>query len=134
VRDLGRGAGFIFRLLSLVMERRLPMKVREEKNNEILVCSLEGELDIGSSPQLRKTFESIIQRDEKKVLVDFSGISYIDSSGLATLIEMFHRLKKIGGALRLCALDRKIKNIFEVTKLHKLFVIFENRELALKDF
>lgn len=110
------------------------MKVREEKNNNTLICMLEGEINISSSPELRKAFEAIIQRNEKKVLVDFSGVSYIDSSGLATLIEMFHRLKKIGGSFRLCNMDRKIKNIFEVTKLHKLFAIFENREAALKDF
>ena len=110
------------------------MKVKEEKNNDVVICSLEGEINIGSSLELRKVFEAIIQRNEKKVLVDFSGVSYIDSSGLATLIEMFHRLKKIGGALRLCNMDQKIKNIFEVTKLHKLFAIFENRETALKDF
>ncbi|KPK96903.1 MAG: hypothetical protein AMJ95_11840 [Omnitrophica WOR_2 bacterium SM23_72] len=110
------------------------MKVKEEKVNDVLVCSLEGEVNISSSPELRKTFESIIQRNEKKVLVDFLNVIYIDSSGLATLIEMFHRLKKIGGTIRFTNMSQKIANIFEVTKLHKLFFIFENRESALKDF
>jgi len=110
------------------------VKIREEKINDIIVCSLEGEINISSSPELRKAFESIIQRNEKKVLADFSGVYYIDSSGLATLIEMFHRLKKIGGIIRFSNMDQKIKNIFEVTKLHKLFFIFENREAGLKDF
>ena len=110
------------------------MKIKEEKCNDILVCSLEGEINIGNSPELRKAFESIVQRNEKKVLVDFSAVYYIDSSGLATLIEMFHRLKKIGGVSRFCNMGQKVKNVFEVTKLHKLFSIFENREAALKDF
>lgn len=110
------------------------MKVREEKFNDVVICSLEGEVNIGSSPELRKVFGAITQRNEKKVLVDFSGVSYIDSSGLATLIEVFQRLKMVGGALRLCSMDRKIENIFVVTKLHKLFAILENREAALKDF
>ena len=110
------------------------MKISEEKLNDVAICILEGEVNIGNSPELRKAFDGIIKRQDKKVLVDFSNVSYIDSSGLATLIEMFQRLKKIGGALRFSNLDQKVKNVFEVTKLHKLFEIFDAREAALKDF
>lgn len=110
------------------------MKIREEKSNDVVICILEGEININNSPELRKAFEAIIKRNDKKVLVDFSAVSYIDSSGLATLIEMLQRLKKIGGSMRFSNMDQKIKNIFEVTKLHKLFEIFDTRELALKDF
>jgi anti-sigma B factor antagonist len=66
--------------------------------------------------------------------VDFSAVSYIDSSGLATLIEMFQRLKKIGGRMRFANMDQKIKNVFDITKLHKLFEIFDTQESALKEF
>ena len=110
------------------------MKIREERIGGAVVCFLEGEININNSPELRKAFDGIIKRQNKKVLVDFSNVSYIDSSGLATLIEMFQRLKKIGGALRFSNLDQKVKNVFEVTKLHKLFEIFDAREAALKDF
>ncbi|MDD2689088.1 MAG: STAS domain-containing protein [Candidatus Omnitrophica bacterium] len=110
------------------------MKIREEKLNDAVICILEGEININNSPDLRKAFDGLIKRNEKKLVVDFSGVSYIDSSGLATLIEMFQRLKKIGGALRFSNMEQKVKNIFEVTKLHKLFEIFDNREAALKDF
>jgi len=110
------------------------VNVKEEKKNDIVVCRLEGEITINNSPDLRKTFDQIIKRNEKKVLADFSGVSYIDSSGLATLIEMFQRLKKIGGRLRFCCMDQKVKNIFEVTKLHKFFEILDTQESALKDF
>jgi len=110
------------------------VKISEEKLNDVAICILEGEVNISNSPELRKAFDGIIKRQDKKVLVDFSNVSYIDSSGLATLIEMFQRLKKIGGALRFSNLDQKVKNVFEVTKLHKLFEIFDAREAALKDF
>jgi anti-sigma B factor antagonist len=110
------------------------VKIKEEKSNDVVMCILEGEININSSPELRKIFEGIIKRNEKKVLVNFSGVTYIDSSGLATLIEMFQRLKKIGGSLRFCNMDQKVKNVFEVTKLHKLFEIFDTQELALKGF
>lgn len=110
------------------------MRIKEEMYNDVVVCSLDGEVNINNSPLLRKAFEDIIKRNDKKVLVDFSAVSYIDSSGLATMVEMFQRLKKIGGKLRFSNMEQKVKNIFEITKLHKLFEIFDSRELALKDF
>ena len=110
------------------------MKIREEKRNDAVVCFLEGEININNSPELRKAFDGLIAKSEKKVIIDFSAVTYIDSSGLATLIEMFQRLKKIGGRLRFSNMDQKIKNVFEITKLHKLFEIFDTQELALKDF
>jgi len=110
------------------------MKIKEEKASDEVICVPEGEINISNSPELRKAFDSIIKRNEKKVLVDFSGVPYIDSSGLATLVEMFQRLKKIGGRLRFNSMESKVKSIFELTKLHRLFEIFEDRNSALKDF
>lgn len=110
------------------------MKISEEKLNDIVICNTEGEININTSPELRKAFDGFIRDNLKKVLIDFSNVSYIDSSGLATLIELLQRLNKIGGKLNICNVSEKIKNIFEVTKLHKLFKIFESRDEALKDF
>ena len=110
------------------------MKVKHEKTEAAVIYSLEGEVNINTSLELRKAFDTIIKNDEKKVLVDFSGVSYIDSSGLATLIEMFQRLKNNEGRLRFCSMNQRVKSIFEITKLYKLFEIFDSREEALKDF
>ncbi|MCM8787903.1 MAG: STAS domain-containing protein [Candidatus Omnitrophica bacterium] len=110
------------------------MNVKEEKINDIVVCILEGEININTSPDLRKVFEKLIKNNEKKIAIDFSNITYIDSSGLATLIEMLQRLRKIGGKLRLANMSENIRNVFEITKLTKLFEIFDTTEAALKDF
>ena len=65
------------------------------------------------------------------MLIDFSDVGYIDSSGLATLIEMLQRLKKSGGKLCFSSMSEKVKNVFEITKLDKLFSIFDSRQEAL---
>jgi len=110
------------------------MKTKEERTDGVLVCSPEGEIDVNTAAEIKKVFEGILRNNEKKVLVDFSAISYIDSSGLAAFIEIGRNLKKTGGVLCFCNMDHKIRHVFEVTKLHKLFAIFESREAALKDF
>ena len=110
------------------------MNITEEKKDGITICNIGGEININTSPQLRKSFESFVEAKTTKIVVDFSQVSYIDSSGLATFIELLQRLKKVGGTFRICSMSQKVKNIFEVTKLYKLFEIFDTREAALSNF
>ena len=110
------------------------MKITETSQNGVLVCHIDEEINIDTSPQLRKAFGDYIQKNAKKIVVDFSGVSYIDSSGIATFIELFQRLKKIEGKFRICCMGPKVKNVFEVTKVIKLFEVFETREAALQGF
>jgi len=110
------------------------MNITEEKKDGVTICNINGEININTSPQLRKVFESFVQTGAVKIVIDFSQVSYIDSSGLATFIELLQRLKKVSGTFRICCMNQKVRNIFEVTKLHKLFEIFDTRETALSNF
>lgn len=110
------------------------MKINTGKQSEVTICAIEGEINLNTSPELRKAFDAFVRANAKKVIINFANVSYIDSSGLATLIELFQRLKKVGGNLRICNMAEKIKSVFEVTKLHKLFDIYDSQELALENF
>ncbi len=110
------------------------MKILTEGHGECTVCKIEGEINLNTSPELRKAFDNFVRNNVKKIVVDFSGVPYVDSSGLATLIELLQRLKKVGGALRICCVPEKVKNVFEITKLHKLFDIFDDQASALENF
>ncbi len=110
------------------------MNINTEKKNEVIICHIDGDININTSPQLRKAFEEFVEKDMKKIIVDFSSVSYIDSSGLATFIELLQRLKKSGGSFRICSMNQKVKNIFEVTKLHKIFEIFDTQSSAENNF
>lgn len=110
------------------------MQVKEKSVGEVVVLELSGEIDINTSPEVRKAFDQLIKDQKKKILLNFAEVAYIDSSGLATLVEMLQRLKRIGGVLRLCNLSEKVKGLFEITKLEKLFSIFSSEEEAIRDF
>jgi len=110
------------------------MQVKERKEKDVMVCAIAGEITMNNSPELRKMFDTCIEHQEKKIVINLSGVNYIDSSGLATLIEMLQRLTKYQGRLRLCAMTEKIKSIFEITKLEKLFEIFSQEEDAIRGF
>jgi len=110
------------------------MAVQERVEADVLILDISGEIDINTSPDLRKCFDKLIKDQNKKVLLSLDSVDYIDSSGLATLVEMLQRMKRFGGVLRLASLSDKVKGLFEITKLDKLFGIFSNEEEALKDF
>lgn len=110
------------------------MKIITERHGECTLCKIDGEINLNTSPELRKAFDEFIRNNVRKVVIDFSKVPYIDSSGLATLIELLQRLKKNSGALRICCVPEKVKNIFEITKLHKLFQIFDDQASALENF
>ena len=71
------------------------------------------------------------KQNSKKIVVDLSRVSYIDSSGLATLVEMFKKTRTQGGSLGLSGMNDKVKSLFEITKLDKLFSIFKTQDEAI---
>ena len=107
------------------------MEIIQSEVSGCTVVGVTGEIDLNSSPQLRKVFDEIVGKEKTKVIVDFANVSYIDSSGLATLIEMMQRLKRNQGTMHLAQMSDKIRGLFEITKLDKLFSIHNTQEDAL---
>ncbi|MFC1807011.1 STAS domain-containing protein [Candidatus Omnitrophota bacterium] len=110
------------------------MQINSQIDNDIITYNINGDIDINSSPDIRKTLEKSISQKAQKIVINLSGVSYIDSSGLATLVEMLKKTKGYGGRLRLSSLAAKVKSLFEITKLEKLFEIYDTKEEALSNF
>ncbi len=78
---------------------------------------------------------SLVEDDGKrKVLLDFSNVEYLSSAALGKLIVMDKKLKAAQGHLSMCSLRADILEVFKITKLNKLFTIYETREQALEGF
>ena len=110
------------------------MQINARESNGVTILELAGEIDINTSPGVRRSFDQLIKEGKNKILLNFAQVTYIDSSGLATLVEMLQRLKRLNGLMRLANLSEKVRGLFEITKLDKIFSIFSNQEEALKDF
>jgi anti-sigma B factor antagonist len=104
------------------------MDVKSIQQGEVLVYQIQGEINISTSPELKKQFD---KQAAKKTVVDLSKVTYIDSSGLATLVEMLKKTKGQGGSLGLAGMSEKVRSLFEITKLDKLFSIFPTSEQAV---
>ncbi|MCM8760619.1 MAG: STAS domain-containing protein [Candidatus Omnitrophica bacterium] len=110
------------------------MAVKIENKNGLTVCYVEGEIDINSSPSIKKVFDKLISSKTPKIVVNLSKVTYVDSSGLATLVEILKNMRSYGGRLRLTNLSSKIKSLFEITKLEKLFEIMADEQDAISTF
>lgn len=96
--------------------------VREEGG--ALIAAFRGEVDLEHSPKAREVLLGCVERG-RKVLVDLSGVSYIDSSGVASLVEAFQRARKSGVVFALVSVNAPARRVLELARLDKVFTIHE---------
>jgi anti-sigma B factor antagonist len=95
------------------------------------ILALEGEIDLHRSPQVKESLEPLIAQRVPRILLDSSSVSYIDSSGLATMIETLQRIQGYGGKFALFGLRDSVRGIFEISRLDKIFSIYANEAAAV---
>ena len=95
------------------------------------VClQLTGEIDLSRSPELRHLLIQTAAEKHPRVVIDLSGVPYMDSSGVATLVEALQAQRKGGGKMVLCSLQPKVMSIFEIARLNMVFTIVDDLEAA----
>lgn len=87
------------------------------------VLPLEGEIDLHVSPRLDRALASMIKKRPPHVVVDLSGVTFIDSSGLAVLIRALQNVKEYGGKLTLSGVNSNVRPVFEMARLDQVFLI-----------
>lgn len=91
-------------------------------HNEILDLSLQGQLDLYRCPDLKATVRRALEGGYRFVIIDMTDLSYIDSSGIGALIQIFNWLKNRGGLLVLANVQSSVERIFAISKLDDFFV------------
>lgn len=102
--------------------------VKEERG--ALVVSFSGEVDLEHSPQAREILLEQVGR-RRRVLVDLSAVDYIDSSGIASLVEAFQKAKKSNTGFALAAPNPAALRVLELARLDRVFRIFATLEEGL---
>ena len=94
------------------------------------ILPLEGEIDLHVSPQISASLAALVAKKPAQLFVDLSKVSYIDSSGLAILIEAMQNVAGYGGKFALCGLQESVRPIFEIARLDQVFRIFPDTSSA----
>jgi anti-sigma B factor antagonist len=100
------------------------MQTREHHENGLDVLTIEGEIDLACSPELRAVLHAYAKRKSRILLIDFGGVEYVDSSGLATLIEYVRLAQPFGGKFALMQVSARVRTIFDLVRLTEFFPIY----------
>jgi anti-sigma B factor antagonist len=103
----------------------------EQLGDESYVISLAGEVDLYTAPEFKQQLLDVISKGGKRVIVDFSNTTFIDSTTLGVLVGGVKRLRSTDGQLSLVCSDRNITKIFEITGLDRVFTIYGTRAEAV---
>ena len=103
------------------------MPLPESKN----VLPLEGEIDLHVSPRIASTLKEMIRKRPAALVVDLTGVTYIDSSGLAVLIEGMQDVEEYGGRFGLACVRETVLPIFETARLDQVFLMYPHVDAAL---
>jgi anti-sigma B factor antagonist len=95
------------------------------------VFPLEGEIDLHVSPEVSKELRTLVAEKPKLLVVDLAKVTYMDSSGLAVLIEGMQAVQEYGGTFRLASVQESVRHIFEIARLDQVFDIFPDVDSAL---
>lgn len=107
------------------------LSVRTESVEGGVVVRPSGDIDLAGSPTLRHELKKAQGASPQRLVIDLSGVPYMDSSGVATLVEAMQLARRGGTRLVLCGLQDKVRSIFEIARLDTVFTILPTLDAAL---
>lgn len=109
------------------------MNFRVDKIEDKLIIKLIGELDHHSAEEVRIRIDDKIERDNiKKVVMDFSNVTFMDSSGIGVVVGRLKKISSQGGKLCVTGLKKGVYKVFEISGLFKIIDCYKDVEEALK--
>jgi anti-sigma B factor antagonist len=112
-----------------------PVSVTQHKDIRIVEFTNNKILDEANIAEIGQTIAALVdERDNPKILLDFSNVDHLSSAALGMLINANNKIKQKNGQLRLASIKPQIFEVFVITKLNKLFKILPARQEAIASF
>lgn len=108
--------------------------IKTKNKGNVAIVEIEGEVDLYSSPNLRNVLLDLTKAKNNAILVNLLNVKYMDSSGVATLVEALQQVGKYGGKLKIANLRNSVKDVFELSRLDKVFDIYDSVDDAAEAF
>lgn len=109
------------------------MGLELDKKEDLCIARGTGKFDVATSSGFKKDVKVAISEGFNQVIVNFSDVTFVDSSGLGALVACLRVANQSGGDLRLCCVTQEIRMLLELTRLHKVFEIFESEQDAISN-
>jgi anti-anti-sigma factor len=110
-------------------------EVVERRSGDVVILDVQGDVTSGESPgRLFTAINRLVRQGDHKILLNLLHLPYIDSQGLADIIDGFNTTQRAGGALKLCHIAKGMRELLTVTKLATFIKAFDTEEEALNSF
>lgn len=109
----------------------MDVSVHTVVHGDQVVVQVAGEIDVYTAASLREKLADLIDADHTDVIVDLTGVTFMDSTGLGVLVGALKKVRGYGGRLQLVIDQEKVIKVFRITALTQVFTIHETLEAAL---
>jgi anti-sigma B factor antagonist len=111
------------------------VKLTSRQVGDVTVVDAAGRITLGEGASVfRDTIRDLTAKGNKKLLINLSEVSYIDSSGIGEMVSAFTSVTNAGGQLKLLGLSKRVKDLLQITKLYTVFEAFDDETEAVRSF
>jgi len=111
------------------------VKLTIRQVGDVTVIDATGRITLGEGAStFRDTVRDLAGKGDKKILLNLSDVTYIDSSGIGELVSGFTTVTNHGGVLKLLGLSKRVKDLLQITKLYTVFEVFDDESSAVRSF
>ena len=111
------------------------MDISQRLIGDVTIVDLKGQVTLGKGAELlRDKINSLLHQGQRKLLLNLSGVDYLDSAGLGEIVGTYATVRRQGGALKLLGLTSRIKDLLSITKLLTVFETFDSEQDAVRSF
>jgi anti-anti-sigma factor len=111
----------------------LEVQTRQVESGATVVAPT-GRLDVAGAPALKDAISEALKNGQPKVVLDMEGVSFVDSTGLGSVIAALKQIRSSQGDLRLAAPNQQVRVVLELTTLDRVFPYYSTVEEALAGF
>jgi anti-sigma B factor antagonist len=111
------------------------VKLSTRQVGDVSVVDVAGRITLGEgSSALRDLLREMVGKGQKKILLNLGDVSYIDSSGIGELVSGFTTVTNNGGEMKLLNLNKRVKDLLQITKLYTVFDVHDEEAHAIRAF
>jgi anti-sigma B factor antagonist len=111
------------------------VKLSTRQVGNVSVIDVAGRITLGEgSSALRETLRDMVAKNQIKILLNLADVTYIDSSGIGELVSGYTTVTNTGGALKLLNLNKRVKDLLQITKLYTVFEVHEDEAAAIRSY
>ena len=101
------------------------------REDGVTILAIAGDIDMHRSVEMRERLLEVMSEKPETTVINLSRVDFMDSSGLATLVEAMQLSRRYGGQIKLVGVQQRVRSILEISRLDSIFPIFESEAEAL---